>query len=634
MNKGSLKLRLALASATLIAVSVAVTVIHSVRDVQLRTEQTIIASNLGAAQLAASLSASVIEHQRALAAAANEWPRGQAADAASVRAFLERQTVLRTLFNELQIVPARSLPGGRVGEPLLLPPAGIVLHRPLPAAGGDAPVLAGVLHLQAANFLANIARAAELDDLHIQTLVADQQGRVLAHADEQRLMGQIDDDAKLGPAVKHWRQQGSPLEPTPSTGRYGEQFIAMAAVPGTDWMVFRLSEAEALFGVASRSITRIIVLGGAVGLVGALAIFGLMAWLLRPLGALRQRALLALDPAQAPEKGWPDAGGEVGELASVLKHVSEQLAASQADIERSLQRMQAVMAHAPVGIAFINEGRIELASSHLESMLGYEPGALRCSWEGLVAPEVSKEALRAAATSAYQSGQNFETELPLRRRDGSTLWARLYGAAVQGGGGRRIWIATDATEVRRQREDLQWTASHDPLTELVNRREFEQRLGHLVSDRRRHEAACALFIDLDHFKQVNDGAGHAAGDTILKKVAKVLHDSVRSGDTVGRLGGDEFAVLLPACSLDRALLIAEQMRAGIEREGVCDSAPTLRVTASIGAVEIDTRPLSLSQVLEAADQACYAAKHAGRNVVRSAVVQVVGGDAAGATGAT
>ncbi|MCU7375178.1 GGDEF domain-containing protein [Paucibacter sp. O1-1] len=197
----------------------------------------------------------------------------------------------------------------------------------------------------------------------------------------------------------------------------------------------------------------------------------------------------------------------------------------------------------------------------------------------------------------------------------------MHGAAIFGAQRRTIWIASDATDARRQREGLEWRAAHDPLTELVNRREFERQLGQLVADRRRHGAACALFIDLDHFKQVNDGAGHAAGDTILKKVAQVLRDCVRAGDTVGRLGGDEFAVLLPACGLDRALLIAEQMRYGVALEGVCESDPTLRVTASIGVVEIDASHRSLAEVLEAADQACYAAKHAGRNVVCSATVR-------------
>lgn len=626
----SLKLRLALASALLIALSVAITVFLSVRDVLNRTELTIVESNLGAAQFAATLSKNLVEHQRALAAAAQGWPRGQAADPDQIRSFLERQDVLRVLFNEVWIAPSGSLPTGSFGEPQVAPPAngasgtdtpGIVLSRPLPVGQLHPPVLAGVLRVHSSNFLSSLARAAMLDDLHVHTIVADQHGRVLAHADEQRLMTQVDDDPRLSQAVARWRQQGSPLEPAPWTERYGEQFVAMAAVPGTDWMVFRLGETEALFGEAGRAITRTIALGIGVGLAGALAIFGFTAWLLRPLGALRRRALLALDPVQPAAQGWPDAGGEVGELSRVLRHVSKQLAASRADIEQTLQKMQAMLAHAPVGIAFTNEGRLELASSKLEEMLGYDRGDLDCPWEKLLCSEEPAETLRQAAQAAFRARRGFEVEMPLRRRDGSAMWTRLQGAAVRGSLRRAIWIISDATELRRQREDLMWRAAHDSLTELVNRREFERRLGDLVTDRRRREAACALFIDLDHFKQVNDGAGHAAGDIILKKVAHVLRDCVRSGDTVGRLGGDEFAVLLPACGLDRAVLIAEEMRRGVAHEGVCDSDPALGVTASIGVVEVDGRDWALADVLEAADQACYAAKHAGRNVVRCAAIR-------------
>lgn len=631
---GSLKLRLALTSALLIALSVAVTVIHSVRVVVDRSEETIFASNLGAAQLAAALSAAVVEHQRALDAAARSWPRDQAADAGRVQAFLEHQVVLRTLFDGVLIAPAASLPASRYGEPQLLPVGhaasaaerqDIVLSRPLATGGAEAQVLAGTLQLGGGNFLSYVIRESALDELRIQSVLADQQGRVLAHADESRLLTRVDDDPSLKSAVARWRQQGSPLEATPWTGRDGELFVAMAAVPGTDWMLFRVGRVETLFGGASRSITRTIALGAAVGLVGAVAIFGFTAWLLRPLGELRQRALLALDPAQPAGQGWPDAGGEVGELSRVLRHVSEQLATSQADVQESLQRMQAVLAHAPVGIAFADEERIKLASHHLEQMLGYGPGELNFHWGDLLAPEAQLDVLREQAESTFLLGRNFEVEVPLSRRDGSVLWTHVQGAAIFGVQRWTIWIVSDATAARQQRQDLIWSASHDALTELVNRREFEQRLGHIVADRRRHAAACTLFIDLDHFKQVNDGAGHAAGDTILKKVARVLRDCVRSGDTVSRLGGDEFAVLLPGCDLDRALLIAEKIRYGIALEGVCDSDATLRVTASIGAVEIDDRPLALSDVLEAADRACYAAKHAGRNAVRCASLGV--GDA-------
>jgi diguanylate cyclase (GGDEF)-like protein len=206
----------------------------------------------------------------------------------------------------------------------------------------------------------------------------------------------------------------------------------------------------------------------------------------------------------------------------------------------------------------------------------------------------------------------------VRRRDGSLLWVRLQGAVVQGGGAahHKIWIVADATDTRRQREQLTWSATHDSLTELVNRREFEHQLRELVADRRRRAPACALFIDLDHFKQVNDTVGHGAGDELLKQIAVVLQIRLREEDTVARLGGDEFAVLLHGCGVEQALLVAEQIRAEVQARGRVDRA-AVSVTASIGVVEISDALPTMAAVLEAADQACYAAKRSGRNAVRT-----------------
>ncbi len=629
---GSLKLRLAVACALLIALSVAAMAFLAVRELQRGTEEALLGTNLGAAQLAATLSAAVVTRQRALVATAQQWPRQQAADPTAVETFLGRQAALGALFNRMTVAThagarTSTQPPGQVVSAPLRGLSGadeleLAIFMQLPSDKQPAPVLAGLLDLRKTNFLTGLVRAAGLDDEHVRTIVADQQGYVLAHADEQRLLSLVDDDPGLRHAVARWRAMGSPLEPAPWSGKFDQNFVAMAAVPGTDWMVFRIADAKEIYGAASRAVSRTLAQGLAVGVAGALAIFGLTAWLLRPMGRLRQRALLALDTSYPALQGWPETGGEVGELARVLKHVSGQLAASRADIEHALQRMQAVMAHAPVGIAFNSENRIELASSHLERMLGYDQGALNCHWGELLAPDVASDTLREQAEASFAQGRVFEAEVPLCRLDGSVLWTQVSGAAIFGAQRWTIWIVSDVTDARRQREDLVWRAAHDALTELVNRREFERRLGQLVADRRRREVACAFFIDLDHFKQVNDSAGHAAGDAILKKVAQVLRDCVRSGDTVARLGGDEFAVLLPACGLDRAMLIAEKMRYGIALEGVCEADPSLRVTASIGIVEIDNRLRSLAEVLEAADQACYAAKHAGRNVVRCAPLKL------------
>ncbi|HEX6704800.1 MAG TPA: diguanylate cyclase [Albitalea sp.] len=621
----SLKLRLAITVALLMGLGVAVTVVHAVRETQQRAEQSIVESALGAGQVAAVLSARVMEHQRALSAATGDWPAQAPAHSAQADAFLARQSVLRALFDRVLLVSGSDLPGASVGAPSVSPPlrgfaaAGapqIVLAVPVSAG---APLhLAGTLSLKSTNFLSNATRPESLGEAQLQTIVADQQGRVLAHPDPSRLLGRIDDEPGLRKAVAHWREQGAPLEPAPWTEQRDGNFVGMAAVPGTDWMVFRVAPAEALFGRASRSILRTIAIGALVAASGALAIFAVTAWFLRPMGRLQQRALRALDRKQPAHEGWPEGGGEVGQLSQVLRHVSKQLAASRTEMERSLRRMQAVLDHAPTGIAFTTDGRFELVGREFQRMLGYETGGLRGStWERLL-PQ-SFESLREAARAAFRDGQRFETELPLRRRDGSTLWARLQGAVVRGNASvsQKIWIVADATDARRQREHLQWSATHDPLTELSNRREFEHRLRKLLDDRRRHGPACVLFIDLDRFKQVNDNAGHAAGDALLKRIAQVLQQRVRGEDTVARLGGDEFAVLLPGCGLERATQIAEAIRAEVQASGKVEGVPQ-GVTASIGVVEIAGAHATLAGVMESADRACYAAKRAGRNAVRGA----------------
>jgi len=184
-----------------------------------------------------------------------------------------------------------------------------------------------------------------------------------------------------------------------------------------------------------------------------------------------------------------------------------------------------------------------------------------------------------------------------------------------------IWIFTDITESRRHREQLSWSASHDELTGLANRREFELRLARELGARVDAQPCAALFIDLDRFKAVNDGSGHAAGDLLLKHVARILVDQARANDTVARLGGDEFAILLHACDRGtaerRAADICDRVANHQVEWGTGAQACWLSVGASIGVVAIDARFASVVAVLKAADEACYEAKRAGRGTVRT-----------------
>jgi diguanylate cyclase (GGDEF)-like protein/PAS domain S-box-containing protein len=628
----SLKLRLALTTALLMLAGVALTVMQAVREVRHRAEQSIIESNLGLAQVATTLSANLVEHERALAAAARDWPPGADPRSAPAEAFVARQSVLRSLFDRVLLLeadPRRPLDGGLfvVSPPTRdLGAVGSLDIAVSAALAGSDPGrwrLAGTLSLRSDNFLSDATRTEMLGDTQLQTIVADADGRVLAHPDAKRVLSRVEDDPRLRETVARWRSEGAPLEPAPWTAQVAGNFVAMAAVPGTNWIVFRVAPAEALLGRASRSILHTTLIGIAVGLLGALAIFAVTAWLLQPMSRLQRRALKVLDPAQSAHEGWLDAGGEVGQLSQALRHVSEQLAASRSEMECSLRQTQAVLEYAPTGIAFTANGRLELVSQELERMLGYERGHL----EGQVCTRLLPHALAGVperAYAAFDEGRIFELEMQLRRRDESLLWAQVRGVEVRRHDAQRhaIWIVSDVTDARLQHERLLWNATRDPLTELMNRREFELQLRQLVMDRRRQSPACAVFIDLDHFKQVNDTAGHRSGDALLQRIAQALQRCVRSEDAVARLGGDEFALLLRGCGLEQAGTIAEQIRAEVQARGEVPGVARA-VTASIGLVEIDGSHATLADVLEAADQACYAAKHAGRNVVRCASPQLI-----------
>ncbi len=163
---------------------------------------------------------------------------------------------------------------------------------------------------------------------------------------------------------------------------------------------------------------------------------------------------------------------------------------------------------------------------------------------------------------------------------------------------------------------LVYQASHDALTGLINRREFEQRLERLrqsaVSQGREH-ALC--YMDLDQFKVINDSCGHAAGDELLRQLALLLKSGLRERDTLARLGGDEFALLLENCGIDAAIQVADQFRAEVQRFRFKWDERIFAVGISVGMVAIRRDSGTAANLLSAADAACYVAKDRGRNQI-------------------
>ncbi len=173
--------------------------------------------------------------------------------------------------------------------------------------------------------------------------------------------------------------------------------------------------------------------------------------------------------------------------------------------------------------------------------------------------------------------------------------------------------------VSAKNRQLAYQASHDPLTGLINRREFECRVERSIQQARAQAATHALlYLDLDQFKVVNDTCGHAAGDELLQQLSKILLGFVRKRDTLSRLGGDEFGMLLENCPLDKAVEIANKLRKAIDAFHFTWSDNTFTLGISIGVVPIDRSTADIGSTMSAADSACYIAKESGRNQVQIA----------------
>ncbi|MAA66347.1 MAG: diguanylate cyclase [Alteromonadaceae bacterium] len=220
--------------------------------------------------------------------------------------------------------------------------------------------------------------------------------------------------------------------------------------------------------------------------------------------------------------------------------------------------------------------------------------------EFLQQPQVNS--LDAVMTNVNET--EFEVELTMLRLDRDEETDRL------------VFVLRDDSERRRQEAALTWEASHDSLTRLSNRRAFNARLSELLrQDVSRRNGSIVMLIDLDHFKPVNDNGGHLLGDEMLRQIATVLTHAVRQSDMAARLGGDEFGVILPACGLDRAEVIAESIRAGIEAITLEQEGALFSVTASIGVTDIVDSDSDYKSVVARADEGAYDAKGRGRNQV-------------------
>jgi diguanylate cyclase (GGDEF)-like protein/PAS domain S-box-containing protein len=204
-------------------------------------------------------------------------------------------------------------------------------------------------------------------------------------------------------------------------------------------------------------------------------------------------------------------------------------------------------------------------------------------------------------------------EAPMRYVDYALVPMRDRGGAVVGA----VLIFHDVTESQRMTERLRWQATHDSLTGLINRYEFENRLHRVLQSAQDGQGAGVLcYLDLDQFKLVNDTCGHVAGDELLRQLSFMLGDRLAGRGTLARLGGDEFGLLLHPCGIPAARAIAEDLREAIQQFRFVWTEHIFSIGVSIGVVAIDGESPNTEILLSAADTACYMAKDQGRNRVQ------------------
>jgi diguanylate cyclase (GGDEF)-like protein/PAS domain S-box-containing protein len=321
-----------------------------------------------------------------------------------------------------------------------------------------------------------------------------------------------------------------------------------------------------------------------------------------------------------------DAQGRVAGYEGTLTDITERKRAETAVFQAKERAQVTLQSIGDAVITTDSDGRIDYMNPVAESLTGWENREAQTQLIGdvfTVVDEATREASENPVMRCLREGRTLglSEHTVLVNRRGQELAIQDSAAPIRDRAGNLIGaviVFHDVSKERRLHRALHYQASHDALTGLINRREFENRLTVAVENARQDAGSrhALLYLDLDQFKLVNDTCGHPAGDQLLKQITGVLQSRVRSGDTLARLGGDEFGILLQSCSLDQALRIAESLRQAIRDFRFIWQDGVLEVGASIGIVEITNDTPTVANVMTAADVACYSAKDLGRNRVQ------------------
>ncbi len=317
-----------------------------------------------------------------------------------------------------------------------------------------------------------------------------------------------------------------------------------------------------------------------------------------------------------------DPTGQPGRFIGVMFDITQRKRAEAALFEET-ERLRVTLHSIGDGVITTDaEGRVDYLNPVAEALTGWSVADAQgqpLTQVFAILDEESRQPVPDPVARCLAEGGITKLDHPvlLRSRSEREYMIQDSAAPIRDAAGKVVGVVlvfSDVTKRRRLTRSIIYQATHDSLTGLLNRSEFERRLQRVLEAPQQERGEHALcYLDLDQFKVVNDTCGHAAGDKLLQQLSDLFKAQIRTRDTLARLGGDEFGVLLEHCSVHQALRVAETLRQAVEKFRFVQDDKLFRIGVSVGLVPIDHASGNLKEVLSAADAACYLAKDQGRN---------------------
>ena len=374
----------------------------------------------------------------------------------------DREYFRRALADKRPVI-SDAVPGRISGEPV------IVFVHPIVRDGEVTTLIGGALRLASRNLAASLLERDSTNGGEELLVISNEAAVIIAHPRADQVLKRLGGEPRLAQAVHQWEIQGGPAEPTGLLLAQPGEIVSAAGVAATGWVVWRAMPQATLVEPLRRARWQALRHAAIVIFVLGVLTYLWVRRLLQPLRDLERRAMSLFDTSRSVHDGWPAVGGEVGALAHALRHVGAERAHLESFTNEVLGRLRSVMEAAPLGIGFTRNQRFELISPAWCRMLQRDETELLGHHASEIFVDAADyEELGPLVGEAFGRSGAYAGEWRFRRKDGSQFWGQLNARPVarDNPGAGTIWTCSDVTDLRANREHLEWRATHDPLTGL------------------------------------------------------------------------------------------------------------------------------------------------------------------------